>query len=269
VGAQPRPSNDSRSERFDRQRTRALFATFAETRDADLREQLVIAHLNLVRYLASRFANRGEPLDDLIQVGTLGLIKAIDRFEPQRGLEFTTYATPTVIGEIKRHFRDRGWAIRVPRRLQELNAAVNRALDTMSVQLGRSPSVAELAAALNASEEEIIEAHELGQAYSPLSLDVELAGESEGKAATLLDYLGRDDPDMRALENKDLLERAFERLDRRERVIVYLRYYENVSQSAIARRLQLSQMHVSRLQQRALAKMKGLLQEESRPEHAK
>ncbi|HZV79442.1 MAG TPA: SigB/SigF/SigG family RNA polymerase sigma factor [Candidatus Binatus sp.] len=269
MGAQPRPSNDSRSERFDRQRTRALFATFAETRDVDLREQLVIAHLNLVRYLASRFANRGEPLDDLIQVGTLGLIKAIDRFEPQRGLEFTTYATPTVIGEIKRHFRDRGWAIRVPRRLQELNAAVNRALDTMSVQLGRSPSVAELAAALNASEEEIIEAHELGQAYSPLSLDVELAGESEGKAATLLDYLGRDDPDMRALENKDLLERAFERLDRRERVIVYLRYYENVSQSAIARRLQLSQMHVSRLQQRALAKMKGLLQEESRPEHAK
>ena len=269
MGAHPNPHNPQRADRFDRERTRALFEAFARERDPDMREQLVVSHLNLVRYLASRFANRGEPLDDLIQVGTVGLIKAIDRFEPQRGLEFTTYATPTVIGEIKRHFRDRGWAIRVPRRLQELNAAVNRALDTMSVRLGRSPSVAEMARELNAGEEEIIEAHELGQAYAPLSLDVEFTGDSDGKAATLLDYLGRDDPDMQALESKDLVERAFERLDRRERVIVYLRYYENASQSAIAQRLQLSQMHVSRLQQRALAKMKGLLQEESRPEHAK
>jgi RNA polymerase sigma-B factor len=270
VGVSPKPSHGGpHGDRFDRERTRALFVSFATTRDGEVRESLVVAHLNLVRYLASRFANRGEPLDDLIQVGTLGLIKAIDRFEPQRGLEFTTYATPTIIGEIKRHFRDKGWAIRVPRRLQELNAAVNRTLDTMSVQLGRSPSVAELAQKLNASEEEVIEAHELGQAYAPLSLDVELAGDSEGKAATLMDYLGRDDPDMKLLENKDLLERAFERLDRRERVIVYLRYYENASQSDIARRLQVSQMHVSRLQQRALAKMKDLLvQEESRPGHA-
>ncbi|HME80503.1 MAG TPA: SigB/SigF/SigG family RNA polymerase sigma factor [Candidatus Eremiobacteraceae bacterium] len=269
MSAEPRaPNADRQTVRFDKQRVRSLFASFAASRDPQVREQLVIEHLNLVRYLASRFANRGEPLDDLIQVGMLGLIKAIDRFEPERGLEFTTYATPTVIGEIKRHFRDKGWAIRVPRRLQELNAAVNRAVDTMSVELGRPPTIAELAAALGAGEEEVIEAHELGQAYAPLSLDVDLAGEGEGKSATLRDYLGAADPAMQLAEDRDLLERAFARLDRRERVILYLRFYENASQSDIARRLQVSQMHVSRLQQRALAKMKGLAQEESRPDHA-
>ena len=269
MGADQQASHSGdRGERFDRERTRALFEHYAATRDPAVREQLVVSHLNLVRYLASRFANRGEPIDDLIQVGTLGLIKAIDRFDPDRGIEFTTYVTPTVIGEIKRHFRDKGWAIRVPRRLQELNVAVNRALDTLSAQLGRSPNVADLAAALGATDEEIIEAQELGQAYAPLSLDVEIAGESDRKSATLMDYLGRDDPDMKLLEDKDLLERALRALDPRERVIVYLRYYEHASQSEIALRLRVSQMHVSRLQQRALAKMKGLLQEESRPDHA-
>jgi RNA polymerase sigma-B factor len=269
VGAEHQASHSAdRGERFDREQTRALFEHYAATRDTAIREQLVLAHLNLVRYLASRFANRGEPLDDLIQVGTLGLIKAIDRFDPTRGIEFTTYVTPTVIGEIKRHFRDKGWAIRVPRRLQELNVAVNRALDTLSAQLARSPSVSDLATALGATEEEIIEAQELGQAYAPLSLDVEVAGDSDRKNATLMDYLGREDPDMRLLEDKDLLGRAFGVLDPRERVIVYLRYYEHASQSEIAVRLRVSQMHVSRLQQRALAKMKGLLQEESSPDHA-
>lgn len=264
----PASHSGDRSDRFDRERTRALFESYAATRDQAVREQLVVAHLNLVRYLASRFANRSEPLDDLIQVGTLGLIKAIDRFDPHRGIEFTTYVTPTVIGEIKRHFRDKGWAIRVPRRLQELNVAVNRTIDALSVRLGRSPSVADLAQALNATDEEIIEAQELGQAYAPLSLDVEVAGDSDRKTATLMDYLGREDPDIALLEDKDLLERAFGCLDPRERVIVYLRYYEHASQSEIAQRLRVSQMHVSRLQQRALAKMKGLLQEESRPKHA-
>jgi RNA polymerase sigma-B factor len=259
---------DDRGERFDREHTRALFETYAASGDQAVREQLVVAHLNLVRYLASRFANRGEPLDDLIQVGTLGLIKAIDRFDPTRGVEFTTYVTPTVIGEIKRHFRDKGWAIRVPRRLQELNVAVNRALDTLSMRLARSPSVADLAQALGVSDEEIIEAQELGQAYAPLSLNVEVAGEADRKTPTLMDHLGCEDPDMAQLEDKDLLERAFGCLDPRERVIVYLRYYEHASQSEIAQRLRVSQMHVSRLQQRALAKMKDLLQEESRPGHA-
>jgi len=260
---------EARVERFDREETRRLFAQYAVTHDPAVREQLCVAHLNLIRYLASRFANRGEPLDDLIQVGTLGLIKAIDRFDAARGIEFTTYVTPTVIGEIKRHFRDKGWAIRVPRRLQELNAAVNHTIERLSVELGRSPSIRDLAQALHASDEEIIEAQELGQAYSPLSLDIDVASDGDHRGTSLRDYVGGDDPDLALLEDKDLVERALEHLDKRERVIVYLRYYERASQSQIAQRLHVSQMHVSRLQGRALQKMKGLLQEESDPGRAK
>lgn len=248
-------------QRFDRERVRALFAEYTKHRESAPRDELVVLHLNLVRYLASRFANRGEALEDLIQVGTLGLIKAIDRFDTGRGVEFTTYATPTVIGEIKRYFRDKGWAVKVPRRLQELNLAVNRKLDSLSTSLGRSPTVNDLATALGATDEEIIEAQELGQVYNLLSLDSELATEGDKKSATLLDYLGADDPELAMLEDKALLERAFAVLDRRERIILYLRYFENVSQSEIAARLNVSQMHVSRLQQRALEKMKRWLQE--------
>ncbi len=121
-----------------------------------LRDELVVAHLNLARFLAVKFANRGEPLDDLVQVGTVGLLKAIDRFDIERGVEFTTYATPTIVGEIKRYFRDKGWAVKVPRRLQELNLAVNRASDKLAIEFGRSPTVGELAHHLNAGEEEIL-----------------------------------------------------------------------------------------------------------------
>ena len=249
-------------ERFDRERTRELFRAFGKTKDPRVRDELVVAHLNLARYLAVRFANRGEQLDDLIQVGTLGLIKAIDRYDADRGVEFTTYATPTIIGEIKRYFRDKGWAIRVPRRLQELNLAVNRTMEHAAVELGRSPTVADLAQRLHATEEEIIEAQELGQMYNLLSIDAELAAAGDAKNATLLDYLGRDDPELLLLEDKANLERALHAIDRRERVILYLRFFENMSQAEVAGRLGVSQMHVSRLQQRALEKLKKTLKEE-------
>ncbi len=249
-------------QRFDRERTRELFRLFGKTRDAHTRDELVLAHLNLARYLAVRFANRGEQLDDLIQVGTLGLIKAIDRYDADRGVEFTTYATPTIIGEIKRYFRDKGWAVRVPRRLQELNLAVNRAMETAAVELGRSPTVADLAKRLDASEEEIIEAQELGQMYNLLSIDSELAAPSDAKAATLLDYVGHEDPQLESLEDRANLEQAFSALDPRERVILYLRFFENMSQAEVAKRLGVSQMHVSRLQQRALLKLKRELKED-------
>lgn len=255
-------SPDGLEERFNREATRELFRAFAKTRDSKLRDELVVAHLNLARYLAIRFANRGEQLDDLIQVGTLGLIKAIDRFDVGRGVEFTTYATPTIIGEIKRYFRDKGWAIRVPRRLQELNLAVNRALESAALELGRAPTVADLAERLHASEEEIIEAQELGQMYNLLSLDTELAAPSDSKAATLQDYLGHMDPALRLLEDKANLEKAFSALDRRERIVLYLRFYESMPQAEVAKRLSVSQMHVSRLQQRALAKLKAQLKED-------
>jgi len=264
-------------ERWDRNRARAAFARFAVVR-ADraldsgpdvsgtseydrLRNELVVAHLNLVRYLAVKFANRGEALDDLIQVGTVGLLKAIDRFDLERGVEFTTYATPTIVGEIKRYFRDKGWAVKVPRRLQELNLAVNRANEKLTVKLGHSPTVNELAQHLGATEEDILEAQELGQAYNLLSLDTELNGEGDKKAQTLADYVGQNDPALEMLEDRANLERAFAVLSGRERVILYLRFYESVSQTEIAKRLNVSQMHVSRLQQKALEKLRVFLQE--------
>lgn len=260
--------------RSERERTRALFSRFAVARarhDADpnrrdseyeqLRNDLVVAHLNLVRFLALKFANRGEPLDDLVQVGTVGLLKAIDRFELDRGVEFTTYATPTIVGEIKRYFRDKGWAVKVPRRLQELNLSVNRANEKMAVELGRSPTVAELAERLNASEEEILEAQELGQAYNLLSLDSEVSGEGEKKSQTLADTVGITDSGLELLEDRANLERAFHVLTGRERVIIYLRFYESVSQTEIAKRLNVSQMHVSRLQAKALEKLRAVLKE--------
>jgi RNA polymerase sigma-B factor len=260
------------AERWDREKTRELFARFAvatkrrarKGEDVDyhrLRTDLVVAHLNLVRYLAVKFANRGETLDDLIQVGTVGLLKAIDRFDLERGVEFTTYATPTIVGEIKRYFRDKGWAVKVPRRLQELNLSVNRAIEKLAVNLGRSPTIPELAEHLHASEEEILEAQELGQAYNLLSLDTEVSPEGERKSQTLGDYIGTTDAGLTLLEDKANLERAFEVLSGRERVILYLRFYENVSQTEIAKRLNVSQMHVSRLQQKALEKLKTVLQE--------
>src|SRR5579863_6036080 len=234
--------------RFDRERTRELFQEFAATNDPTLRDELVVAHLNLVRFLAIRFANRGESIDDLVQVGTVGLIKAIDRFDCERGVEFTTYATPTIVGEMKRHFRDKGWAVKVPRRLQELNLAVNRAVENLSMELGRSPTVQDLSAKLGATDEEIIEAQELGQVYNLLSLDTELGGDGEAKPATLLDYVGSDERGYSMLDDRAGLERAFEVLDRRERIIIYLRFFNNLAQAEIAKRMNVSQMHVSRLQ---------------------
>jgi len=257
-----------------RERTRDLFSRFIRARvrheqqpsicERDyesMRNDLVVAHLNLVRFLALKFANRGEPLDDLIQVGTVGLLKAIDRFELDRGVEFTTYATPTIVGEIKRYFRDKGWAVKVPRRLQELNLAVNRANEKMSVELGRSPTVAELATSLGASEEEILEAQELGGAYNLLSLDSEITSEGDKRAQRLADTVGITDPGLELLEDRANLERAFHVLTGREKVIIYLRFYESVSQTEIAKRLNVSQMHVSRLQAKALEKLRAALGE--------
>ena len=156
---------------WDKERTRELFRRYKVEGDEDAREQLVMSHLNLVRFLASKFKNRGEPLDDLVQVGTIGLIKAIDRFDPERGLEFTTFATPTIMGEIKRHFRDKGWSVRVPRRLQELSAKVNQVTDELTKDLQRSPSVEEIAAALDTTVDEVLEAMESSSAYSSVPLE--------------------------------------------------------------------------------------------------
>jgi RNA polymerase sigma-B factor len=258
----------TRSERSaaDRARAREMFVRLAAMPEDDpgrarLRDELVEAHLPLVEYLARRFRNRGEPLDDLIQVATIGLIKSVDRFDLERGVEFSTYATPTIVGEIKRHFRDKGWAIRVPRRLQELKLSLTKATSELSQKNGRSPTVAELAKHLQMTEEEILEGLESANAYSAVSLDAPDGGDDDSPAVA--DSLGIMDDSLEGVEYRESLKPLLEKLPPREKRILLLRFFGNMTQSQIAAELGISQMHVSRLLARTLAQLReGLLVEE-------
>jgi RNA polymerase sigma-B factor len=234
----------------------ALFRQYARRKDEHVRERLVAMHQNLVRFLAGKFANRGEPLEDLVQVGTIGLINAVDRYDAERGTKFSTYATPTIVGEIRRYFRDKAWSLKVPRRLQELNQAANKAVDTLSVRLGRSPTIAEIAQAIGANEEETLEAMELGNAYDTVSLDSRMSTESESAPMTLAEFVGGEDENLNALQRYGDLTAALDSLDEREQVIITLRFFKDMSQAEVAKRLNISQMHVSRLQHRALSNLK-------------
>ena len=236
---------------------RELLRRYHELGDAGARERLVSRHLPLVRSLARRYAGRGEPLDDIEQVGAIGLIKAIDRFELDREVSLATYATPNVVGEIKRHFRDKGWAIRVPRALQELNARISQTIDRLTSKLGRSPSVAEIAEALGSTPEEVLEALEVGSAYTALSLSAGPGGE-EGEGDPL-DSIGEADEGFERSEDRADLEPALGQLDPREREILRMRFEEGLPQTQIAERVGLSQMHVSRLIRKSLAAMRDEL----------
>ncbi|MFD6417282.1 RNA polymerase sigma factor SigF [Streptomyces sp. NPDC060194] len=223
---------------------------------AELRNRLVRMHLPLVEHLARRFRNRGEPLDDLTQVATIGLIKSVDRFDPDRGVEFSTYATPTVVGEIKRHFRDKGWAVRVPRRLQELRLSLTTATAELSQRHGRSPTVHELAERLGISEEEVLEGLESANAYSTLSLDVP---DTDDDSPAVADTLGAEDEALEGVEYRESLKPLLEDLPPREKRILLLRFFGNMTQSQIATEVGISQMHVSRLLARTLAQLRERL----------
>lgn len=250
----------------DRAQAREMFVRLSEMAEDDpartrLREQLVEAHLPLVEYLARRFRNRGEPLDDLVQVATIGLIKSVDRFDLERGVQFSTYATPTIVGEIKRHFRDKGWAIRVPRRLQELKLSLTKATSDLSQKNGRSPTVAELAGHLGLTDEEVLEGLESANAYSAVSLDAPDGGDDDSPAVA--DSLGMMDEALEGVEYRESLKPLLEQLPAREKKILMLRFFGNMTQSQIAGELGISQMHVSRLLARTLAQLRvGLLTEE-------
>jgi len=246
---------------IDVRHTEDLFVELQRTHDSKLRSRLIEIHLNLVRFLARKFANRGEPLDDLIQVGTIGLIHAIDRFDPHRGIRFATYATPTIVGEIKRYFRDRGWAVKVPRRLQEVNLAANKAVDGLTQRLDRSPTVAEVAEAIKATEEETLEALELGHMYELVSLDGDASQDDDDSHGSLADYVGRLDEHLEEFGLKSRLDDAISRLPPRERTIIRLRFFKGLSQTEVARQLNISQMHVSRLQHKALARLRDLVKD--------
>ena len=220
----------------------------------DAREKLVMSHMNLVRFLANKFKNRGEPLDDLVQVGYLGLLKAIDRFDPERGLEFTTYATPTILGEIKRHFRDKGWSVRVPRRLQELSAKVNQATDALTAELQRSPKIEEIAEYLDASVDEVLEAMESSSAYS--SVPLEGSGNPDGEdAPSVIDRYATEDSALAFTDDRLVIEDALKSFSPREREVIELRFLEGMTQIEIAERLGISQVQVSRLLRRTLKKI--------------
>jgi len=225
---------------------RELLLRVGESGDRAARDELITRYLPLVRSLARRFASRGQPVDDLIQVGSIGLIKAIDRFDLGRGVELSTYATPTILGEIKRYFRDKGWAVKVPRALQDLNVRLNRVIETMTVDLHRSPTIAELAAVAEVSEEEVVEALESGRAYTSVSIFSGGSGEDE-ESLELLDCLGHEEQAYAVFEQRRLLAPAMERLDPRERLILHLRFFEGMTQTQVAARIGISQMHVSRL----------------------
>jgi RNA polymerase sigma-B factor len=240
----------------------ALSLQYARTRDPQMRERLILHHQRLVHYIAARFLGSGETLEDLIQVGNIGLINALDRYDPGQNVKFSTYAMPTIVGEIKRHFRDKTWHVKVPRWLQELSLSARKAQQSLSVRLGRPPTVGEIAAEIGASEDDAIEALEIGQIASAVSLDTRLDPHAGSDSATLLDIVGQIDSALHDIESYTDLRRALDCLDVRERQVIHLRFFDELSQAKIARKLNISQMHVSRLQQRALVRLRDILAEE-------
>jgi len=233
--------------------------------DLKARDQLITMYMPLVRSLARRYASRGEHFDDLVQVGAIGLIKAIDRFDLTRGVELTTYATPNIVGEIKRYFRDKGWSVRVPRGLQELNIRVNKVIDELTARLQRSPTIAEIAEAASSTPEEVLEALESSQAYNSISLQASPTNDPGDDEATLVDYLGGDEDAYDTMEDRTMLAPGFAKLDSRERYILHLRFFEGLTQSQIASRVGISQMHVSRLIRRSLEKLRDEIGELDAP----
>jgi len=219
------------------------------------RDFLVLKHTGLVRRLCGRYRNSGEPMEDLIQVGTVGLLKAATKFDPELGNSFAAYAIPVIVGEIKNYFRDHGWAVKVPRKLQRQKFAVGRVIESLTQELGRAPTVTEIARATEFSEDEVFHTFEVELYGKPVSLDAKYdLGESDG-TSTVLDYVGKVDSDLESLPNRLDLTKALNCLDKREQSIIYLYYFKDLSQTEIAKRLSLSQMHVSRLQRGALGKL--------------
>ena len=251
-GPEPEKYKLSGARRNDEERR--LFEAYLEHGDLSARERLVTRFLPLARQLARRYASAGEPVDDLVQVASVGLVKAIDRYDLDRRTAFSSFAVPTILGEIKRYFRDAGWTIRVPRAIQERRIHVNRAIPALTGKLGRSPTPAEIAESIGATSEEVIEALEAAVAYEPESLDT---SPGAGEEDELRDRsLGSEDPGYDIVENNATIAPAMRALPERERVIVYMRFVKDMTQSEIADRIGISQMHVSRLIRKALETMR-------------
>jgi RNA polymerase sigma-B factor len=233
------------------------FREYRRTNDRRLRNRLIEQNAHLARSLARRFANRSEPLDDLEQVAMLGVLKAVERFDPDRGTPFPAFAVPTVVGEIRRHFRDQGWMVRVPRRVQDLHLRIGTVISELSQQLGRSPTAGEIAAAAGVRDEDVLEALDAGNRYRPTSLDFNPSGSDADSVP------GDADTEFASVEDRATLLALLNRLPEREQRVMYMRYFEDMTQAEIAEAIGVSQMHVSRLLSRSLETLAGERTEDS------
>lgn len=240
--------------------TKTLFKLYDETGDIQVREELIERHLYIAEILSKRYTNRGIDYDDIFQVASMGLIYAVDRYDVHKGFEFSSFATPTIIGEIKKHFRDKGWTIRVPRRIQELSKKINNSKVFLSQKLQRAPTVEDIAIHLNCTQEEVLEAMEASKVYTPQSLDLTYDSNNDDKDINLADLIGEDDIYFSRIENKDFIKRAMEKLNDMENKILIDRFYNKKTQVSIAKSLGISQMTVSRIEKRVIEKLRKELE---------
>lgn len=244
----------------DSESVAALLREYSQTRDLKLRNRLVMMHESLARRIAARFGSSGGTMgEDLRQVAFMGIIVAVERYDPTREVTFVTYAAATVVGVIKHYLRDHGWLLKAPRRLRELGMSLRKSRSQLEAELGRSPTIAELARAVGEDEERVLEAMDVDNNYQPASLDVRLADEVGDQLASRLEVLGASDPQFRMIDERESMRLALDRLAPREREIIYHRFFHEASQSEVAARLNISQMHVSRLERRALERLRALL----------
>ncbi len=233
-----------------------LFKEYALTKSIEIRNELINRHLYIAEILSKKFLNKGIDYEDIYQVASLGLIYAIERFDITRGFEFSSFATPTIIGEIKKYFRDKGWSIRVPRRIQELSKKINVSKNTLQQTLQRTPTIKDIAEYLNCSEEEIIEAMEASQVYTPKSLDLTYDNDGDDKDIQLLDLIGELDKSFDTIENKDFFNKVIEKLNEVEKKVLKDRFFNNKTQMKVSEELNVSQMTVSRMEKRIIEKFK-------------
>ncbi len=249
----PNNNNDS-AEKFEKMTSKELFIEYKETKDIHIRNELVRRYLYIVEILSKKYINKGIEYEDIYQVASLGLIYAIERFDPSKGFEFSSFATPTIIGEIKKHFRDKGWSIRVPRRIQELSKKINTCKNELHQKLQRTPTIKDIAEYLNCSEEQIMEAMEGSQVYTPKSLDLTYDNDGEDKEMKFMDLIGEVDKNFDNIENKDFLDKVINKLNDVEKKVLRDRFFNNRTQMHVADELQVSQMTVSRMEKKIIEK---------------
>lgn len=240
-------------------KTKELFVKYSETKDDLIRDELIERHLYIAEILSKKYTNKGIDYEDIYQVACVGLIYAVDRYDIQKGYEFSSFATPTIIGEIKKYFRDKGWSIRVPRRIQELSKKVNNAKLILSQKLQKSPTVDEIADYLKCTSEQVLEAMEASKVYTPKSLDLSFDSNGDDKDISLSQLIGQDDVYFNKIENNDFLEQVINKLDDREKKILKDRYFKNKTQVNIAEEMGLSQMTVSRIEKKIIKKFRNEL----------